>query len=94
MDIPYNSDAINVAKARFAPLFYGLNMPFYIETFFRDSVLQTKCPPFLLNFLKNNDFYSVSGNDCKGESEYFVLEIFNRNVKLLLPSGLPDDQDG
>lgn len=47
-----NSDAINVTKARFAPLFHGLNMSVYMETFFfRDSVLRTKCPQLLLNFL-------------------------------------------
>lgn len=87
-----NSDAINVAKARFAPLFFGLSMPFYMETFFRDSVLRTKCPPELLNFLKKHESYSVSGNDCKGEGGDFVLESFNRNVKRLLPSGLPNEQ--
>lgn len=87
-----NSDAINIAKARFAPLFFGLSMPFYMETFFRDSVLRTKCPPELLNFLKKHESYSVSGNDCKGEGGDFVLESFNRNVKRLLPSGLPNEQ--
>lgn len=61
-----NSDAFNVAKAHFAPLFFGLRMPFYMETFFRDSVLRTKCPPELLNFLKNHDSYSVSGQERKG----------------------------
>lgn len=27
-----NTDAINCSKAKFAPLFFGLNMPFYTET--------------------------------------------------------------
>lgn len=66
-----NCKAINVAKAHFAPLFYGLSMPFYMETFFRDSVLRAKCPPELLNFLENHESYSVSGNDCKGEGGEF-----------------------
>lgn len=38
--------------------------------------------------------YSVSGNHCKGEGGEFVLESFNRNVKRLLPSDLPDDGSG
>ena len=67
-------------------------MPFYMETFFRDSVLRAKCPPELLNFLENHESYSVSGNDCKGEGGDFVLESFNRNIKRLLPPGLPEEQ--
>lgn len=47
-----NSDGINVVKARCMPLFYGKNMTLCMETLFRDSVLVTKCQPFLLNFLK------------------------------------------
>lgn len=66
-----NTEAINVAKARFAPLFYGLSMPFYMETFFRDSLLRTKCPPELHSFLKTHESYSVSGNDSKGEGGDF-----------------------
>lgn len=32
-----NSTAINVSKTKFSPLFFGLNMPFYMETCMRDS---------------------------------------------------------
>ena len=83
-----NCKAINVAKARFSPLFYGLSISFYMETFFRVSVLRAKCPPELLNFLENHEFYSVSGNDCKGEGGDCVLESFNRNII----RGLPEEQ--
>lgn len=54
-----NSDAINVAKVRFTPVFFGLRMQFNVETFFRDSVLLTKCPPILLNFLKNHEYPTI-----------------------------------
>lgn len=72
-----NSDIINVAKARFAPPLLWTELAFLYGNFFRDSVLRTKCPQLLFNFLINNESYSISGNDCKGEGGDFVLESFN-----------------
>lgn len=62
-----NSLAINAAKTKFSPLFFGLNMPIYIETFIRDSFLRIQCPDKLRKFLEDNESYSVSGNESKGE---------------------------
>lgn len=69
-----NSDAINVTKARFAPLFHGLNMSFYIETFFQGFSTADKMSTTVVEFPEYNESYSVSGNDCKGEGGDFVLE--------------------
>lgn len=63
-----NSDGINVAKAR-CMLFYGLNMTICMETLFRDSVLLTKFPPFLLNFLKTMSPTVYFGNNAKERVE-------------------------
>lgn len=83
-----NFDVINVVKVCFVLLFFGLSMLFYMEMFFRDLVLWIKCLLELLNFLKKYEFYSVLGNDCKGEGGDFVFESFNWNVKWLLLLGL------
>ena len=87
-----NSIALNAAKAKFSPLFFGLNMPFYMETYIRDSILRTQYPMEILRFIEENESYSVSGNDSKGEGGDFILEAKNRKTKMWIPSGVPDDK--
>ncbi|XP_062592407.1 uncharacterized protein LOC134253831 [Saccostrea cucullata] len=87
-----NTDAINCSKAKFAPLFFGLNMPFYMETYIRDSLTRLQCPPEVLAFIERHESYSVTGNDSKGEGGDFVLEAKNRETKRLVPSGVPTNQ--
>ena len=76
-----NCKAINVAKARFAPLFYGLSMPFYMDTFFRDSVLRAKCPQEMLNFLENHESYSVSGTHVTTVKERVEILCWNVSIE-------------
>ncbi|XP_076087738.1 uncharacterized protein LOC143058159 [Mytilus galloprovincialis] len=85
-----NSTAIQAGKFKFSPLFFGLNMPFYMETFIRDSFVRVQCPHDILAFIEKNESYSVSGNESKGEGGDFVLENFNRKTKMWVPAGLPD----
>ena len=87
-----NSEAIIASRAKFAPLFYGLNMPFYMETFVRDSFLRMQCPPDILAFIEQHESYSASGCDSKGEGGDFILEAKNRATKRILPPGLPDEK--
>jgi len=86
-----NSETINASKNKFAPLFFGLNMPFYMETFVRDSLMRLQCPPELSVFIEAHESYSVSGNESKGEGGDFILEAKNREVKRLVPAGVPDN---
>ena len=86
-----NSSAINAGKNKFSPLFFGLGMPFYMETYVRDSFLRIQCPLEIRRFIEENESYSVSGNECKGEGGDFVLEAKNRQSKMFIPAGLPDE---
>lgn len=70
-----NSDIINVAKARFAPPLLWTEHAFLYGNFFRDSVLRTKYPQLLFNFLINNESYSISGNDCNREWRFCAGEL-------------------
>lgn len=80
-----NSDAINVAKSKLCtPLlwtehafFYGQNVPFVVE-----FPKKKKKSPTVFQAMTAKEMAEI----------FFVLESFNRNVKWLLPSGLPDDQ--
>ncbi|XP_052075429.1 uncharacterized protein LOC127712863 [Mytilus californianus] len=85
-----NSTAIQAGKVKFSPLFFGFNMPFYMETFIRDSFVRVQCPPEVLAFIGANESYSASGHDSKREGGDFVLENINRKSKMWMPSGLPD----
>lgn len=87
-----NADAINCSKAKFAPLFFGLNMPFYVETYIRDSLTRIQCPPEVLAFIERHESYSLSGNESKVEGGEFVLEAKKRETKRLVPSGVPTNQ--
>ncbi|CAG2233782.1 unnamed protein product [Mytilus edulis] len=86
-----NTAAIQTAKVKFSPLFFGLNMSFYMETFVRDLFVRVQCPPEVLAFIEDNESYSVSGNESKGEGGDFILENYNRKTKRLIPAGLPDN---
>jgi hypothetical protein len=86
-----NSDAILASRAVFSPLFFGLNMPFYMETYIRDSMIRVQCPSAVQEFIETNESYSVSGNPNKGEGGDFVLENINRKIKSVMPPGLPSD---
>lgn len=66
-----NSTAIQAGKVKFSPLFFGFNMPFYMETFIRDSIVRVQCPPEVLAFIEANESYSTSGHDSKGEGGRF-----------------------
>lgn len=86
-----NTAAIQTAKVKFSPLFFGLNMSIYMKTFVRDLFVRVQCPPEVLAFIEDNESYSVSGNESKGEGGDFILENYNRKTKLLIPAGLPDN---
>ncbi|XP_062594161.1 uncharacterized protein LOC134255654 [Saccostrea cucullata] len=87
-----NTSAIRTALFKFAPLFFGFSMPFYIETFIRDSFFRIQCPPEIRNFIENNESFSISGNCSKGEGGDFILESKNRKTKMWMPGGLPDEK--
>ncbi|XP_071138418.1 uncharacterized protein [Mytilus edulis] len=82
-----NTAAIQTAKVKFSPLFFGLNMPFYMKTFVRDLFVRVQCPPEVLAFIVENESYSVSGNESEGGD--FILENYNRKTKRIIPAGLP-----
>ncbi|XP_062603684.1 uncharacterized protein LOC134265484 [Saccostrea cucullata] len=86
-----NTLAINAGKTKFSPLFFGLNMPIYMETYIRDSFLRIQCPDIVRQFLEDNESYSVSGNESKGEGGDFILEAKNRRTKMWIPSGVPEN---
>ncbi|KAJ8310200.1 hypothetical protein KUTeg_012065 [Tegillarca granosa] len=86
-----NASVIDAALYKFSPLFYGLNMPFYMETYLRDRVVREQSPAPVKDFLQENATFSVSGNISKGEGGDFVVENRNRKVKKCLPSGLPTE---
>lgn len=52
---------------KFEPLVFGLNMPFYMETFMRDSIVRMQCLAEVCGFIDAHESYSVSGNDSKRE---------------------------
>lgn len=60
-----NSDVILASRSHFSPLFFGLNMPFYMEAYIRDSMIRVLCPSAVHDFIKQNESYSVSGNESK-----------------------------
>lgn len=62
-----NSTAINASKTKFSPLFFGLNMPFYMETYMRDSFVRIQFPSKVRGFIEEHESYRVSGSDAKGE---------------------------
>ena len=87
-----NSAAIRCALDQFAPLFFGMHMPFYMETYIRDSFVRLQCPPELFEFIQNNESYSISGDETKGEGGDFILEAFNRRTKMFMGPGLPTER--
>lgn len=87
-----NVDANNCSKAKFAPLFFGLNMLFYLETYKRDSLTRIQCPPEVPAFIERHKSYSLSGNESKSEGGDFVLEAKYRETKRLVPSRVPTNQ--
>lgn len=60
-------NVLSMPPKQFSPLFFGLNMPIYIETHIRDSFLRIQCPDKLRKFLEDNESYSGSGNNSKGK---------------------------
>jgi hypothetical protein len=87
-----NSCAINAGKTKFSPLSFGLNMPIYMETYIRDSFFRLQCPEKVRVFLEENDSYSVSGNDSKGEGGDFILESKTRKTKMWIQNGVTDNK--
>lgn len=69
-----NTRVINAGKTKISPLFFGLHMPIYIETYIRDSFLRIQCPDKVRKFFVDNESYSVSCNESKGEGGDFILE--------------------
>ena len=67
-----NSDEILASRSVFSPLFFGLNMPFYMEAYIRNSLIRVQCPSEILQYQCNNS---------KGEGDEFVLENLNRKAK-------------
>ena len=87
-----NSQVIQASKAKFVPLFFGLNMPFYMEIYIRDSFLRMQCPKEVAEFIQGNESYTVSGNDSNVEGGDIVLESKNKVTKKLIPPGLPEQK--
>ncbi|XP_062590244.1 uncharacterized protein LOC134251839 [Saccostrea cucullata] len=87
-----NTEVILCSRSKFSPLFFGLNMPFYMEAFVRDSLIRIQCPPAVNEFMRKNETYTVTGNESKGEGGDFVLENLNRKSKSFMPPGLPTDE--
>ena len=84
-----NSEVMLSARTKFSPLFYGVNMTCYQEIAYRDLKMRTLAPADLIQYLKDNESFSISGNPSKGEGGDFVIENKNRRLKMLIPTGLP-----
>ena len=65
-------------------------MPIYMETYIRDSFIRLQCPEEMKRFLEENESFSVSGNESKGEGGDFILKSKNRKTKMWIQSGVPD----
>ena len=83
-----NACAITAGTCKFLPLFFSLNMPIYMETYIRDSFIQ--CPEEMKRFLEENESFSVSGNESKGEGGDFILESKNRKTKMWIQSEMAE----
>lgn len=57
----------NGTQVTFLTVVFGLNMPFYMEAYIRDWMIRIQCPSAVHYFIKQNESYSVSGNESKGE---------------------------
>lgn len=53
-------------------------------------MIRVQCPSAVHDFIKQNESYSVSGNESKGGGGDFVLE--NLNSKSFMPPGLPSNE--
>ena len=86
-----NSEVMLAAKTKFSALFYGLNMTNYQEIDYRDIKLRLLAPPDIQNYISENESFSVSGHNSKGEGGDFVLENKNKSMKSMIPSGVPSE---
>lgn len=55
-------------------------------------MIRVQCPSAVHDFIKQNESYSVSGNESKGGGGDFVLENLNRKSKSFMPPGLPSNE--
>lgn len=72
-------------RNKFANLFYGLHMTTYQEIDFKDIKCRVLMPDEIKSYVSENESFSVSGNDSKGEGGDFVLEAKKRKTKMWLP---------
>ena len=59
--------ALNVGICKFPPIFFGQNMPIYMEIYTRESFIRFQYP-------EKNESDSVSGRESKWEEGDFTLE--------------------
>jgi len=59
---------------------------------YRDLKTRVLLPEQLHSFFTNNESFSISGYNFKGEGGDFVLESKNRKFKQWMPPGLPDEK--
>ena len=64
-------------------------MTCYQELEYRDLNMRTLVPVDLVQYLKDNESFSISGNPSKGDGGDFVFENKNRRLMMLIPTGLP-----
>lgn len=63
-----NSEVILASRSKFLLLFFGLNMPFYMEAYTRYLMIRIYAVSlFGLWVITNHESYSLSGNESKGE---------------------------
>lgn len=55
-------------------------------------MIRIQCPSAVHDFIKQNESYSVSGNESKGEGGDFVFENLNRTSNIFMLPCLVSDE--
>ncbi|XP_038068103.1 uncharacterized protein LOC119737671 [Patiria miniata] len=84
-----NSQHAIAGRQKTAPIMYIGKHGIYQPLLFRDMQVRVEAPPDIKKYIEENEAFSRSGNNLRGEGGDYVTENENRSLKSILPPGVP-----
>ena len=85
-----NSEFIQCGRIKFSPLFCLMHSPKYTDIQLKQSMIRSKCPPQILDFLGNNESFLNSSHPSRHEGADYCLENVNKDASGPRRTHLPE----